>query len=305
MKRKLLATIGCDAENNLVPINEALKGEHYSCPQCGQRIVPRNSGKMGKGSKRPHFAHVKKSKFKCSGESILRHLFKTRVIHLLQERLEYHQPFLIEWGCNYCSKKYSKNLLQQATFLSMDFSIGECTPDITILDKDGHPIIAIELVIRGKLTKKILQQYEESGIILVQIRLTEDDVFEVEKKLHRPDDVGFCSNDECYNTQFHHRAIRRTLFLQSLKCKTCGEEVDGYMVRTYSAFGPIKLDNLTEEEKQIVLNKYFRGKKVTVADFVIYGKCKCVPYSKNLQYVKKADNAYMQSGKQGKIMKKR
>ena len=161
------------------------------------------------------------------------------------------------------------------------------TPDILLLDKHGKAIIAIEIIIRQKLTRKVINRYESQGIILIQIHPTERDLLVVEDKLRHPDKVGFCSNAECYNSQFYQNTIVRTVFKQPLKCKTCGKIVDGYMVKTNSALGAIKLENLNEEEKKEIVQKHFKGKKVTVADFVVYGKCKCKPYSKSLQYVKK------------------
>ena len=148
-------------------------------------------------------------------------------------------------------------------------------------------MIAIEIPVRNKLTKKLIHAYEEQGIILIQVHPKETDITQVENKMQHPDYVGFCSNKECYNMQFYQHTIRRIIFHQPLKCKTCNKVVDGYMVKTASAFGSLKRENLNEEEKKEIANRYFRGKKATVANFVIYGKCKCVPYSKNLQAVKK------------------
>lgn len=287
MRRKLLATIGYDAEGRLIHIKEARKGETYTCPQCGDRIVARKSGKTEKGSKRPHFAHIKKSKQKCSGESILRHLFVMQSVKLLQTYLDEGKTFQIEWSCPYCSQMYSPNLLKRVKNIRTDFSWKGHTPHIALLDKEGKLLIAIETVIRHKLTKKIIHAYEADGIILIQLCLTEKDIMNVKEKLQRPDYVGFCSNDECYNRQFYQHTIHRTIFHQPLKCKACNKPVDGYMVKTSSAFGTIRRENLNEDEKKEIVRKYFRGKKATVAGFIIYGKCKCVPYSKSLQYVKK------------------
>ncbi len=286
MRRKLLITIGQDAEGHLVPIKDTQKGETYSCPQCGARMVARNSGNTQRGSKRPHFAHLKKSAQKCSGNSVLHHAFLSQTIRLLQNHLEQQQPFPIHWSCNYCSQMYAPNLLKKVKSITTDFHLTNYTPDLVLLDKNGQPLLIIEILVGRKLTRKVIHTLEEQGIILIQIRPTEQDLFDVEHKLQHPDSVGFCSNKECYNSQFFHRTIRRTIFPQRLKCKKCNRIVDGYMVRSYSAFGTIKLENLTDSEKKEIVSTYFKNKKVTVADFVVYGKCKCLPYSKSLQYVK-------------------
>ena len=287
MRRKLLCTIAYNDDGQLVHIEDTQKGEIYRCPQCGERIVPHNSGKAGKGSKRPHFSHLKKSKLKCNGESVLRHVFKDRALQILQHHLDTKEAFDIQWSCNYCSQIYTKKLLKRTASIATGTPIEGHTPDILLLDKHGKAIIAIEIIIRQKLTRKVIHRYESQGIILIQIHPTERDLLVVEDKLRHPDKVGFCSNAECYNSQFYQNTIVRTVFKQPLKCKTCGKIVDGYMVKTNSALGAIKLENLNEEEKKEIVQKHFKGKKVTVADFVVYGKCKCKPYSKSLQYVKK------------------
>ena len=287
MRRKLLSTIGYDAEGRLVHIKEAQKGESYHCPQCGERIVPRNSGKAGKGSKRPHFAHLKKSRLKCNAESILRQLSKQQAIQLLQQHLEQKEAFNIRWTCNYCSQIYTKNLLKRTASIATECQLHGHTPDIALLDKHGQIIVALEIIIHNKLSRKIIHQYEENGIVLVQLRIGEKDLFDVAGKLQQPDQVGFCSNNECYNRQFYHQTIRRRIFQQTLKCKACGKVMDGYMVKSDSAFGSIQLEHLNEEEKKDIVRKHFRGKKAIATNFVVFGKCKCTPYSKNLQYVKK------------------
>lgn len=287
MRRKLLTTFGFDAEGQLVHVKDTQKGELYTCPQCGDRIIARNSGKIEKGSKRPHFAHVKKSKHKCNGASVLHHLFVTQVVGILQNHLERGKEFIIKWSCPYCSQMYAPNLLKKVKSIRTDYSWQGHTPDIALLDKDGKLLIAIEIPIRNKLTKKLIHAYEEQGIILIQVHPKETDITQVENKMQHPDYVGFCSNKECYNMQFYQHTIRRIIFHQPLKCKICNKVVDGYMVKTASAFGSLKRENLNEEEKKEIVNRYFRGKKATLANFVIYGKCKCVPYSKNLQAVKK------------------
>ena len=287
MRRKLLSTIGYDAEGRLVSIQDAQKGEIYHCPQCGERIVPHNSGNARKGSKRPHFAHLKKSKLKCNAESILRQLFKTQAIQLLQQHLDSKDAFHIHWACNYCSQIYTRNLLKRTASIATDYSLDGHTPDIALMDKHGQCIVALEIIVRNKLSRKIIHQYEEQGIVLVQLHIGENDLFDVSGKLQHPNQVGFCSNHECYNSQFYHQTIRRRIFTQLLKCKTCGKVMDGYMVKSDSAFGSIQLEKLNEAEKKEIVRMHFRGKKAIAADFVVFGKCKCTPYSKSLQYVKK------------------
>ena len=299
MGKKLLHTTGCDSEGRILHINEAEKGQTYTCPLCGDRIVPRNEGK----AQRPHFAHFKKTEAGCSGDSLLHHLFLQASLTLLQRHISQQKEFPITCSCPFCNRTYTKDLLQQVTSLSSDYTLGEQHPDITLFDAQGQPLIAIKLLIRKKLTKKALHFYEEKGIILIQIQLEENDWMKVEEKLSQPDSVTFCTNAECYNYQFYHTCIHREYYSQKFKCKKCGKVVDGYMVRNTSALGIIGLDRLNEQEKQEIVSKYFRGKRATVADILVYGKCRCVPHSKGLVCLNKTDD--FKEKRESKITRKK
>lgn len=298
MAKKLLHTLGCNEEGCILHVNDAEKGSIYTCPQCGDRIIARVGGTM----QRPHFAHFKKSD-QCSGESVLRHYFYQQAVSFLQQKIEQKHPFFIEWTCPYCNRKYTKDLLQQVASLSTELTIEGHHPDIALLDTKGQPLFAIKLLIRKKLPKKSLHFYEEKGIVLIQIQIEEDDWMRVEEKLSQPESVTFCSNAECYNFQFYQNCIHREYYVQKFKCKKCGKVVDGYMVRNTSALGIIGLDRLRDHEKQEIVSKFFRGKRATVADILVYGKCRCVPHSKGLVCLNKSDD--FKEKREGKITKKK
>jgi hypothetical protein len=75
------------------------------------------------------------------------------------------------------------------------------------------------------------------------------------------------------------------------------------MVRNTSAFGKLGLDNLTLDEKKEIMDTYFRGKRATQADIVVYGKCRCIPHSKGLVCLNKNDD--FKETRQGKIANKK
>lgn len=299
MAKKLLHTLGYNEEGNIIHANNAEKGATYTCPQCGERIIARNNGV----NQRPHFAHFKRSEKQCNGETVLIQLFRQQVLTILQSHLDQGDAFHIEWSCPYCQRKYEKDLLKQVTRAEERPTLSNMTPDIALYNKEGNPIIAFEIILRRKLTKKTIESYEAAGILLIQLCISEENAFHVADKLCHPDAVGFCANAECYNFQFSQHTFRREIFAQKFKCKKCAKVVDGYMVRRTSPFGLIGLDNLNDTEKQIIVSKYFHGKRATVADIVVYGKCRCVPHSKGLVCLTKSDT--IQETRQGKITKKK
>ena len=295
MAKKLLHTFGLNAEGRIVHVNDTEKGITYTCPQCGERIVARNGGV----TQRPHFAHFKKSKEQCNGESVLTLLFHREVLELLQNHIDNGEPFLMEWSCPYCHRRHENNLLKHVVCTKSSST----SQGILLYNKEGEAIIAIETILRRKLTKKTIERYESEGILLIQLNLTEESLMNVADKLRHPDNVGFCGNAECYNFQFSQHTFRREIFVQKFKCKKCAKVVDGYMVRNISPFGLIGLDNLKDTEKQLIVSKHFHGKRATVADIVVYGKCRCVPHSKGLVCLTKSEA--IQETRQGKITKKK
>lgn len=299
MGKKLLHTIGYDEEGRILHVNDAEKGNTYTCPQCGDRIIARNSGKM----QRPHFAHFKKSEAQCNGDSVLYHLFCQEAINLIERHIEQKLPLTIEWSCPYCNRKYTKDLLQQVSTVKPQYNIGNHQTDIALLDAEDNPLFAIELLIRKKLPKKVIRHCEDEGIILIQISLNENDWQCVEEKLSHPDSVTFCGNGECYNFQFNRNCIRREYYTQKFKCKKCKKVVDGYMVRNTSAFGVLGLDRLRDYEKQEIVSKFFRGKRAVTADILVYGRCRCIPHSKGLVCMTQSDD--FKEARQSKINKKK
>jgi predicted RNA-binding Zn-ribbon protein involved in translation (DUF1610 family) len=299
MGKKLLHTTGCDEEGHVIHINQAERGGIYTCPLCRERIIVRNEGK----AQRPHFAHFKKTESGCNGETLLFHLFRQKAAELLNERIHRKETFLIHWSCPLCNRIYEKDMLQKVSSLATDFNIDGYHPDIMLLNEKGQPLFAIHLLFRRRLTQKTLHFYEEKGIILIQVQLEEDDWMRVEEKLSHPASITFCSNPECYNFQFYQHCIQREYYAQKFKCKKCGKVVDGYMVRNTSALGIIGLDRLRDHEKQEIVSKFFRGKRATVADILVYGKCRCVPHSKGLVCLNKTDD--FKEKRESKITKKK
>jgi predicted RNA-binding Zn-ribbon protein involved in translation (DUF1610 family) len=299
MGKKLLHTTGCDEEGHVIHINQAERGGIYTCPLCRERIIVRNEGK----AQRPHFAHFKKTESGCNGETLLFHLFRQKAAELLNERIHRKEAFPLHWSCPLCNRIYEKDMLQKVSSLATDFNIDGYHPDIMLLNEKGQPLFAIHLLFRRRLTQKTLHFYEEKGIILIQIQLEEDDWMRVEEKLSHPASITFCSNPECYNFQFYQHCIQREYYAQKFKCKKCGKVVDGYMVRNTSALGIIGLDRLRDHEKQEIVSKFFRGKRATVADILVYGKCRCVPHSKGLVCLNKTDD--FKEKRESKITKKK
>jgi competence CoiA-like predicted nuclease len=60
-KKELLYVTAFDKNGVLVKAKDADKAQDYFCPECKDKLILKKSGKTGKGSKRPHFAHYSQS----------------------------------------------------------------------------------------------------------------------------------------------------------------------------------------------------------------------------------------------------
>jgi competence CoiA-like predicted nuclease len=54
---KILYTVAKDIDGNLIKASDAEKGKDFFCPVCKTDLILRKSDNIGKGAKRPHFAH--------------------------------------------------------------------------------------------------------------------------------------------------------------------------------------------------------------------------------------------------------
>jgi len=96
MDKEILYTTALDDN-----IDNAEKGKVYYCPHCKTEFIRRKSGKPGKGSKRPHFAHNLLTT-NCTPEGVLHYSFKIFLISLLEEYLKENKALVLNWYCHSC-----------------------------------------------------------------------------------------------------------------------------------------------------------------------------------------------------------
>ena len=202
MTKEILYTSALDENGNTIYINDAEKGRTYYCPICKGKFILRKSGKTGKGSRRPHFAHNNLTT-NCTPEGVLHYSFKKLLIDLLERYRSESKPLIVNWKCNTCSVDYSKsklktNLLAKTATIKEEYNLKVCQPDIALLDPEGEVVAAIEIVVTHEPEENVLRYYERKGITLIQINLfSEDDLYKVEEKITNPDVVNFCLNPKC------------------------------------------------------------------------------------------------------------
>lgn len=195
--KELLHTTALDVSETLVKPDDAEKGNSFVCPVCKTDMILRKSGKTGKGTKRPHFAHHALTE-NCTPESALHYSFKCLLAEKIKSHLQTSEPMPICWECDFCGEEHSGNLLKKVVGVKVECHLGDCQPDIVLFDAQNKPFAVIEVVVTHKPDENVLKFYRCNNIILLQINLTsESDIDCLNDKISRPDIVETCYNPRC------------------------------------------------------------------------------------------------------------
>ncbi|MBO4692439.1 MAG: hypothetical protein J5604_06650 [Bacteroidales bacterium] len=250
-----LIPIAYDENRNIVLAKEAIKekGKKYFCPECGKELIYKNSGKTGPKTRRPHFAHKGDGEHNCSSESVLHSVFKEKTADILKQKIEKKEPFNIEWICKECNKTQKGNLLFLAKQVKVEHDMGICKPDIALLDEKGKVLFAIEIVNTHEPENKVVEFYNENGIILVQYNIVEEDLKDINQKLINPNLVYFCNNSKCiaFSSVSEYEYLEKPTI-----CPQCKSNIVIFFVRSFSYFGPSPLRGITESELHFLETKY-------------------------------------------------
>lgn len=253
--KAILYTIARDKSGTLIKANAAEKGNEYFCPVCDTELILRKSGKTGKGTKRPHYAHRALTP-NCTPETALHYLFKNLLGDKIKQHITSQTPLPISWECKYCYDRHSGNLLKKATSVRVEHNLTICQPDIALFATDGSVFAVIEVVVTHKPEESVLKFYNENNIILIQINLTSDvDIENLDSKIANPDFVATCFNPKCKRCGQYQQKTKMTVI--DGPCWKCGAKmkvamVHGTQLSGGSHIGP---DRFTKKEIEFATSK--------------------------------------------------
>jgi hypothetical protein len=241
MKKEILYTTAFNENGILIRANDAEKIGKYFCPICKNELMLRKSGKIGKGTKRPHFAHRFLTE-NCTPESVLHYSFKKMLLEEIHNHIKKQLPMNMIWDCNYCYHKHEGNLLKKVFGAKDEYDIKTCRPDIALFDETGKVFAVIEIVVTHKPEDNAIKYYKENNIILIQIVLdSENDLENIDNKLKNPSIVDCCFNPKCricgsYKT-------KKELVIVNTSCYRCGRPIKiCYVLLNRNFIGPGVLD---------------------------------------------------------------
>ena len=258
---KLLLPYAHDINGNLVHIDDAQKGQKYTCPNCGVELLLKIS-KIPEGQKyhrRNHFAHKGNSDNHCS-ESFLHKLFKEKCAEYIREKISAQEDLFFEWECEKCYEDHKGNLLKKAVEVVTEYDLGVCKPDIALLDEAGKVVIVVEVVVAHKPEPGTLQYYDDNKIACLQINVEDfPDCENIAHKLSHPDKVNLCPNP----------TIRKAI------CKDCGNvmhdsKIVTIEIKCWRCYHKMILAAklcvaVAKTSRKIFIPKYFNKEEIEIA----------------------------------------
>lgn len=253
---KLLLPYAHDINGNLVHIDDAQKGQKYTCPNCGAELLLKIS-KIPEGQKyhrRNHFAHKGNSDNHCS-ESFLHKLFKEKCAEYIREKISAQEDLFFEWECEKCYEDHKGNLLKKAVEVVTEYDLGVCKPDIALLDEAGKVVIVVEVVVAHKPEPGTLQYYDDNKIACLQINVEDfPDCENIAHKLSHPDKVNLCPNPICEKCgSIMHNSKIVTIEVECWRCKH---------KRTLAAKLCV---GVTNTSRKIFIPQYFNEEEIEIA----------------------------------------
>lgn len=176
---RILYDFALTVNGNPIYIEKAQRGQTYLCSSCGCEMIV----KLG-NQRQHHFAHkvandtsIQNKIDDCerTNESILHSKFKYGLYNYLCKKLNSDDKnFYVDYEpSNFGFEK--RNILKVAGKIEVEKFLNSFRPDITIFDKQGKALLAIEIVVSHKPDRKKLIDYSNKDIYLLQITLNKND----------------------------------------------------------------------------------------------------------------------------------
>lgn len=188
------------------------------CVNCGESLVARKGGRVIH-----HFAHRPKST--CNGETVLHRTAKLMLVERLEKCIREGTGLQIVWHCSFCQSSHSGNLAKVAASVEVERSLGPARPDILLLDQQGNPRVAVEVVVTHPPERQTVDFYRSNGITLVVVVARTLEELEVLRS--RPElsatGVEVCTRKKCP----HCRSPLwwRLLLIKHSRCHICRGDI--------------------------------------------------------------------------------
>ncbi|OME97895.1 hypothetical protein BK127_39955 [Paenibacillus sp. FSL H7-0331] len=201
-----------------------------------------------KGQKnRPHFAHINPTP-NCSPESALHFGFKELLYISLLESIDKNMEVNMSWKCQSCDDRHFRNLIKKSVEVRKEFSFGVCRPDISLFDKNGKFIIAIEIVVSHAPEKIVIDYYKKNKVTLIMFKLdSHEDINQVFFDILLPTHVDVCLNPKC--TKCGNATVKNYLYIIKGACWSCRDKIK--IAAMVSIYGRYSVDAFNKVELEL------------------------------------------------------
>lgn len=127
-----------DRQGRPISIEQAERGQDYTCPLCGGKMIPR----LGE-IKQYHYAHEEETD--CPPETVAKIAAARWIGQRLERCLTRQQIVWITWPCRLCDLPHTIDLLDDVTAIAEQHTWQSWTFDLALLDQAGEPRAVIAL----------------------------------------------------------------------------------------------------------------------------------------------------------------
>lgn len=248
-----------EKEGRLVHVSTVERGLkcHAVCPVCKTPVVARKGDKT-----RHHFAHYPGAN--CSAETVLHFIAKQLIYEKLQTAVALKQVMPVEWKCIACAGRHHMNLLENVSQVTLEKKLGQCRPDICLLDTNDQARALIEIVVSHRPDRKIIDYCNRHNIPLIIFRIVNAEALEkIERSPNlNPSLVLYCLRDRCPDCG--GPLFEKRLFIIASSCWRCGAPMQLAAMEINQTLHGIThfsaADRLIAREKGVIFREHFNQK---------------------------------------------
>ncbi len=218
-----------EKNGELVHVDQVRRGLECNCvcPVCRGALVARKGD-----TNVHHFAHAQGEG--CDGETLFHQLGKRLLYARIFRAISQGEEIPFHWRCRECHDVHQGNLIEMASTVALEESLGSIQPDVTVFDQYGRPRVLVEVVVTHKPEPPVWEYAYQNETHMVVFRIeTEYDLVRLDKGTPLVPEGSFipvCNRTKC---NICYKPLRkRFLFKLEKQCESCGYLVQHSFAKT-------------------------------------------------------------------------
>ena len=196
------------------------------CPVCRGTLIARQGE-----TNAHHFAHHQDDN--CDGETLLHYLGKHLLCSRISLAISRREGILFSWRCRECEDVHQGDLIEEASSVRLEESLGNIQPDVTLFDQHRRPLVLVEVVVTHESEQSVWAYARDNETDLVIFRITENDLEHLERGTPLIPSMALvarCNRPKCSACGRPQR--RRSLYVMDIACVNCSHSARQSIVKT-------------------------------------------------------------------------